>query len=352
MATTPGLGRLRLCASALALLFALAACAPRTKWPEIPQADLEAEARKQKELVLREFLAMQERLQRVAWNLLLRNAELCGDRLAYGLGLQIATRDGFPKALQEGGAGADLHERPRVVFVAQGGPADLAGIRVGDMLQAVNGVDAGTRKEAREALEELQPGEQVSLAVKRDGEISEHLVTPVRVCGYPVRLKVEPVLNAYADGRQIVVYSEMLKFTRTDDELAVIVGHELAHNTQGHIRAKTVNLILGRLLVDLPAAVFGGVSTDLGGQLGRMVYSQEFENEADYVGLYYTARAGYDISTVAEVWRRMAFLDPKGISMGSTHPPTAQRFLALEAARDEIHAKQKAGRPLTPEMKQ
>jgi len=301
---------------------------------------------------------MEERLQRVSWSLLLRNVELCGDRQAYGLGLQLATRDAYPEALREGSVGADLHERPRVIFVAQGGPADLAGIRVGDMLQAVNGLDAGTRKELREAVKELKPGEKVSLAVKRagdsgqGGEVTEHILTPVKSCNYPVSLMITAELNAFADGKRIVVYSGMMKFLPSDDDLAAIIGHELAHNTQGHRRAKTVNAILGRLLVDLPAAVFGGISTDLGGYAGSMAFSQAFEHEADYVGMYYTARAGYDIGDVASVWRRIAREYPQSITKGYTHPTTAERYVGLSNARDEIYAKQKAGQPLVPEMKQ
>jgi hypothetical protein len=336
---------------ALALLFVLAGCMPQSRPPTVGRADVQVEEKKQKALVLRERYEMLSRVLGVAWNLRLHNAPLCGENLAYGLGMSLATRDDAPEDLRDGCLGADLHVRPRVFYVAAGGPADQAGIRVGDMLYAVNGMEAGTRKASRDALERAYAkGQRVSLAVKRDGKISEHLLTPVRICGFPVVLQFTSELNAYADGKQIIMTSAMVKFTRTDNEMAEIMAHELAHNTQGHIKAKQVNQTIGGLLIDLPAALFG-VRSNVGQNIGGLAFSQDFETEADYVGLYYAARAGYDIQDVADIWRRVASESPKGITTGTTHPSSAQRFVALEAARDEIYAKQKAGKPLVPEMK-
>jgi hypothetical protein len=70
------------------------------------------------------------------------------------------------------------------------------------------------------------------------------------------------------------------------------------------------------------------------------------------VGLYYVARAGYDIEHAADFWRRMAVNEPKAMQGGLTHPSAPARFVALEAARDEIKAKIAAGKPLVPEMKE
>jgi hypothetical protein len=343
-------------AAMLALALAVCACSPRTHPPEISQADIDIEARTQKALVIRERIGLLERLQRVAWRVRLSNADLCGETVAPSLGMLALSRDDFSKNLQDGCLDADMHERPRVVFVAKGGPADLAGIKVGDMLYAVNGEEAESGKKAREALHDLKPEERVSLAVKRkgpdgsEGEVAEHLITPVKICNYPVVLELDREINAHADGRKIVVNSGIMEFLPSDDDLAAIIGHEMAHNTQLHMRDQRVNMLLGQLLVDLPAAVFG-FRTNVGAYAGSMVYSQSYEREADYVGLYYTARAGYDVTDVAGMWRRLASGNPGGITKGYTHPPTAERYVAINAARDEIKAKQKAGLPLMPEMK-
>jgi len=64
----------------------------------------------------------------------------------------------------------------------------------------------------------------------------------------------------------------------------------------------------------------GGAFSSYLHQTGMMAFSVAFEMEADYVGAYYAARAGYDISGAAEVWRAMSLEDPTSIRMGTDHP--------------------------------
>jgi predicted Zn-dependent protease len=217
----------------------------------------------------------------------------------------------------------------------------------------VAGQEIANKKQAMERLEKsLDTGAAVPLAVERAGLRHELSVPPVKVCAYDVFLKTNSMINAFADGKNITVMTGMMKFVQTDDELAEILGHEMAHNSAGHIKAKMGNSLLGALLLDLPIILLTGQNPNLGGQIGQQMYSQEFEAEADYVGLYFTARAGYDIENVADIWRRMAVENPGAITMGSTHPSTSSRFVALEAARDEIKRKKAEGLELRPEMKE
>jgi predicted Zn-dependent protease len=82
-----------------------------------------------------------------------------------------------------------------------------------------------------------------------------------------------------------------------------------------------------------------------------MMFSQEFEAEADYVGMYFMARAGYDIDGVEEFWRRMSAENPRGIRLAYTHPNNAARFVGLAATGEEIASSQSAGLPLRPRMR-
>ena len=87
-------------------------------------------------------------------------------------------------------------------------------------------------------------------------------------------------------------------------------------------------------------------------QVGALAFSQEFEAEADYVGVYHAARAGYDTRKAAYFWRRMAAAHPRAIGLqGTTHPSSANRFLAVEAASKEVAEKRAGGTRLVPEMK-
>ena len=133
----------------------------------------------------------------------------------------------------------------------------------------------------------------------------------------------------------------------------VVLGHELAHNALGHVRQKTAQSLAGRL-ADLAILIFAGVDT--GGwltQISTLVYSKEFEADADYMGLYFTALAGYNIQIAPTLWRRMAVEHPGSIKGNwlATHPSSPERAVALEKTIAEINEKKAKGMPLLPEKR-
>ncbi|MBI4356518.1 MAG: M48 family metalloprotease [Gammaproteobacteria bacterium] len=134
--------------------------------------------------------------------------------------------------------------------------------------------------------------------------------------------------------------------------MALVIAHELAHNTMKHLDAQKRNVFLGRL-VDAVIEAGTGVDTGIFGSVGGRVYSKEFEAEADYVGLYIMARAGLPINHAADFWRRMAAEHPDSINQTflGTHPATPERFIALEHTQEEIQRKQNQGLQLFPEFK-
>ena len=77
-----------------------------------------------------------------------------------------------------------------------------------------------------------------------------------------------------------------------------------------------------------------------------------FEQEADYVGMYFMERAGYNSTGVADFWRRYAAESPKSVSKRTTHPTSPERFIAIERTHREIAHKKAAGQPLIPNLKQ
>lgn len=110
--------------------------------------------------------------------------------------------------------------------------------------------------------------------------------------------------------------------------------------------------MIGALIGGVITVATGVDVTSLGSDIGGAAFSQGFESEADYVGLYHTARAGYPIAEAPKFWRRMAASNPGAIHIaGSTHPSTAVRFLALEESVKEIQRKKAAGIRLAPEEK-
>ena len=183
-------------------------------------------------------------------------------------------------------------------------------------------------------------------------------VSPVIACAIPIRYVTSDEVNAFTDGDKIIVLSAIVALAKTDDQLAVVIGHELAHANLGHVRKRQQNALLGALggaLVDggflLGGIYTRGTFTRHFGRAGALAYSVEFEREADYVGAYYAARAGYDVNGAAEVWRAMGQGHPRTIRFATDHPTSPARFIQMREVAAEIADKERRHLPLIPELK-
>ena len=338
---------------------ALAACAPVTQRPQVDDKAVAEEARKQSELALQDLAEDQTRLFRISYPILARGAVLCADDFHPAVGIRHGNVQSVPKEMRDAAVRVlGLTDELQVIQVAAGSPAARAGLQARDVILAVDGkaIHAGERASDHFAelfAEAAKARNAVELKLRRATAEMTLGVEHERACAYPVLLHSSDVINAFADGRQVIVTRGMLRFIRDDLELAVVIGHELAHNSMGHIRKQMGNQFLGTLL-DVLAASRGVNTQGLFGSAAGAVFSKAFEAEADYVGLYFTARGGYEVDKAPNFWRRMAAANPGGIQQrgfGASHPSTPERFLALEKIVEEIRAKTVAGRTLAPEIK-
>ncbi|MCA1246879.1 M48 family metallopeptidase [Massilia sp. MS-15] len=128
----------------------------------------------------------------------------------------------------------------------------------------------------------------------------------------------------------------------TDDEVAAVMGHEIAHALREHSREKMAKQGLtniGARLTGLAASAFFGVDpnitgmvTNAGAQLVGLKFSRNDEREADLVGLDIAARAGYDPRAGIALWRKMAALSQRApIELLSTHPGGESRINDMQA---------------------
>lgn len=175
-------------------------------------------------------------------------------------------------------------------------------------------------------------------------------------CNYNYAIEKSNNVNAYADGKNIVISEGMMGFAN-DDQVALVLAHEFAHNMMGHIDAKKQNIgvgsVIGTLLDSLAQTQgvnTGGQFSSLGSQAGSIRYSKEFEKEADYVGLYITDIAGFNISNSPAFWRKMSKLDKRSIYATTTHPTNPERYIGLEKTIKEINSKKSKGEKLIPNI--
>ena len=331
-----------------------AGCAPKSRFPTVDERLARDEARKQQAVAIRTYIRYKSRLDNVAFRVMAGNAELCGAKVRWRFGGLSLTIDHYAPGWREAArATLGIGARPKVVYVVKGSPAHLAGMAAGDRILRLNGESLGTGKAGNQKLVDAMrnsEGAELALTVERRGEERTFSVKPVVACDYPLILLFNDAVNAWADGEKIYITTGMLRFVENDEEIALIIGHELAHNTRGHVAAKRGNVLLGAILGAAVSVLSGVDVTDIGARSGAGTFSQDFEAEADYVGVYHVGRAGYDVRKAASFWRRLGASNPAAIYFaGGTHPSTAKRFLALDRAVAEFERKREKGLPLFPD---
>ena len=166
-----------------------------------------------------------------------------------------------------------------------------------------------------------------------------------------------PTVNALCmPGGKIAVFTGILDALKlTDDELAVVLGHEMAHALREHARARTAKITLtnvGTLAIGL---VIGGNVGELarqGGGLLALKFNRDDERDADLIGLELAARAGYDPQAGITLWEKMSQV-AKGAppTWLSTHPSGEDRVRRIKDALKQVmplYEKAKANRPPAP----
>jgi len=154
-------------------------------------------------------------------------------------------------------------------------------------------------------------------------------------------------VNAFAlPGGKVGVYNGLLRLAKSDDELAIVMGHEIGHVTARHgaerISQGAIAAGLGVVLDattkdnshhDLLLAGYGLFSAG-----GILAFSRQHESEADYIGIRYAAKAGYDPHAAITFWQKME-KESQGSHVPvllSTHPSHERRIADLQKWMPEV----------------
>ena len=153
----------------------------------------------------------------------------------------------------------------------------------------------------------------------------------------------DPVaVNAFVmAGGKVGVFTGLFQVVNNDDELAIVLGHEIAHLAAKHVNERISNQIvlqglgvgLGILTKGNASATASGVldAYGIGSKLTSLGFSRRMEAEADEIGLIYAARAGYDPRVSIPLWERVAAEGLKSApsELLSTHPSYGSRVARL-----------------------
>uniref|UniRef100_UPI00260D4479 M48 family metallopeptidase n=1 Tax=Novosphingobium sp. TaxID=1874826 RepID=UPI00260D4479 len=242
----------------------------------------------------------EERLDRVAHTLRAVSASRCQTpEMLTGLSLHdIGAYDAEQRALVESrlllGSGVGVRH------IVPESTAARAGLRPGDVITQVNGVDLASFETgligARASYDRTASFERLldaalvvgpaTLTLRRGGSEQTMTLTGIPGCGGKPVLYDRGGLNAWSDGKAVAVTTAMMRFAKTDAELAFVVAHEMSHNVLGHadkLRGKSMLL-----------ASFGIGS----GKIKRS------EIEADQMAVELMIAAGYPVEGATSLLRR------------------------------------------------
>lgn len=155
-------------------------------------------------------------------------------------------------------------------------------------------------------------------------------------------------VNAFAlPNKRIGVFTGLLVQTANDDQLAAVIGHEIAHVRLSHTAERINRGILPNVVsgvAKLPGAITdigvlerAGEITSGAVKIGAVLpFDRAQESEADLEGLTYMAKAGFDPEQAAIFWQQMSANSNGSIEVLSTHPSSARRVRALEDAARKL----------------
>ena len=199
-----------------------------------------------------------------------------------------------------------LSNYPQIAAVVTGSPADIAGLKGGDDILAVNHVAISQNRAAThnnelltdEILDRLAsgpPDQPIDLLIQRGHTVLSRTVHPQQMCAARFIMESDDRIDAYSDKRNVGITSGLVRFTISDDELALVTGHELAHII--HRDSKSDGLKQRR----------------------------EMEKKADFLGAALAHCADYDVVRASEFWPRFTRHDWLSGLRLPTHLSSARR---------------------------
>ena len=155
-------------------------------------------------------------------------------------------------------------------------------------------------------------------------------------------------MNAFClPGGKVVVYTGILKVAHNDDQLATVISHEIAHALARHgaekMSASMVQQgigLVGNIALGVKAPQYQNLFNQtygIGSQVGIMLpYGRMQESEADEIGIYLMAKAGYNVNEALKFWENMSKGKEEGSDFFSTHPSSANRINDIEKVINKI----------------
>lgn len=257
------------------------------------------------------------------------------------LGMYISKIDRYLKQLYR----LNTQEGLVVIALIGGSPAEQAGLMPGDILISIDNKKIFSARDFNQYSRKLKIGDKFRLQIQRDGLPRDIYLT---VGSIPINVPIVMVdvqeVNAAASSNAVYVTYGLMNFARSDDEIAAVLGHELAHLARGHVSKAQFGSLLS-LLIGIPLGLIAEEAAPGTGDLVmrtaevfRASYSRDLEREADYFGVKFVYFAGFDPCICASFQERFAIEIPQSMIRNylSTHPSSPERMLRIKKAIEEL----------------
>lgn len=162
-----------------------------------------------------------------------------------------------------------------------------------------------------------------------------HAASHMKDESWKVFLLPSEEFNAFVTGGSYVFVNKgLMDALKSDDEVAAVLGHELAHVSANHVYERNAHAV---------AATLNG-SKSIKEQDFQAAYTYKNEEEADRIGTLYAALAGYNPQAAADVWQKMYAQQGDFSAMAISHPTNSTRYRANQQLAQEYSRYYQAGR--------
>lgn len=173
-------------------------------------------------------------------------------------------------------------------------------------------------------------GARLMRAAGNQGLLKFHFMATLEQTGR--RIHPDSV-NAWTDGEHVWITRGMIRFLKNDDELAIVLAHEMAHAYRGHMTNRIAKQALRLILGPGPGQL---VMTLI--EAATKEFDRDKEREADLYGIMWAYRAGFNVDGAKDLLKRMAVEAPESLKQGflSSHPTSAERLLAMDRIAETL----------------
>lgn len=268
--------------------------------------------------ILDQYRALNSRLEGISYRIQKSNAELCSKRMR-SPGFTVHNVYDYPENLRRVAEELlPVSDRLSLRTIKAGSPADRAGLLPGDNIVELSGRYFPSGRTSKAFYEASTPAiferNAFDMKVSRGEDTQQVTIIPETLCGYPVNLFFSERINGHTDGKEVWITSELLRSRPVDVDVALVIAHEMAHATAGHMEESPTKAL---------------------------------ELIADKMALIMLARAGFDYERAVANWQNAPRMPHDALSENSaTHPTTDERLENFKDTVALIKARQKTGKRL------